>query len=425
MNNFDRRAFLEKSCVGASLTALLAAVERPLRAEGSAVLAKPQAALKKTYRAAAIGSTGHGDFGHGMDLALRGLPGVEFVAIADDDPTGLKKAGERCGIDRLYDDYRQMLDAEQIDLVTIGMRHSDVHEEVIVHCAGAGKHMYCEKPLASDLASFDRMVAACDVADVKLAVALTNRASPAIHQALAMVREGRLGSLRSLRAQGKCDHRGGGEDLIVLGYHNLDLMCLFAGQPQWTFAHVMEGNADATKRDSRSATEPVGPVAGDSISAMFGFPDQVHGHFQSHRSIDSASDRFSLEIHGSDGIIAARSLADVMWFEGAAFNPAKAHEWQAIAVPEWDALADKYQWCHQYLITDLLAAVEEAREPISGIQHTRWVQEMVQSVYASHLAQARVALPLKQRAHPLGEGVGVGGQGSGKENSPLTERALP
>ena len=296
-----------------------------------------------------------------------------------------------------------MLDTEQIDLVTIGMRHADRHEEVVVHCAEAGKHIYCEKPVAIDLTSFDRMVEACDKQGVKLSVALPNRVSPAIQQALRMVREGRLGKLLSLRAQGKCDRRGGGEDLMVLGYHNLDLMCFFAGQPQWAFAHVLQGNSDATKGDARQATEPIGPVAGDCVAAMFGFADQVHGYFDSHRDLQASNERFSLEIHGSAGTIAARSLTDVVFFEGPVFNPAKPHHWQPIQVAEWDALTNKYHWCHQQLVLDLLAAVEQDREPITGINHTRWVQEMIQSVYVSHLTQSRVALPLPkdQRSHPL------------------------
>ena len=403
MQTIDRRSFLENSGLGISIAALLAAADLPALADEAKASAEPQPPLKKTYRAAAIGSTGHGDFGHGLDIALVDLPGVEFVAIADDDPAGLAAAGKRCGVERLYGDYRQMLDAEQIDLVTIGMRHPDVHEEVVIHCAQAGKHMYCEKPLAADLACFDRMVAACDAGGVKLAVALPNRTSPAIQEALKLLREGRLGKLRSLRAQGKGDRRGGGEDLMVLGYHNLDLMCLFAGEPKWTFAQVMEGPNDAKLSDARPATEPIGPIAGDCVAAMFGFADQVHGYFQSHRNVDANSDRFGLEIHGSDGIIATRSLADVVRFQGSAFNPAKPHQWQPIQVAEWDALPDKYKWCHQQLLRDLLVAAEEDREPITGIHHVRWVQEMIQSVYVSHLSQARVALPLPsdQRTHPL------------------------
>jgi hypothetical protein len=136
---------------------------------------------------------------------------------------------------------------------------------------------------------------------------------------------------------------------------------------------------------------------------MFGFPDQVHGYFESHRNLKAGNDRFSLEIHGSDGIIAARSLADVVWFQGPAFNPAKPHRWQPVQIAGWDALPDKYHWCHQQLVLDLLAAVEQEREPITGIHQVRWVQEMIQSVYASHLTRSRVDLPLPndRRSHPL------------------------
>jgi predicted dehydrogenase len=382
---------------------VLAVAGAPARAAEVTVKLPPRLKLKKTYRAAAIGSTGRGDYGHGIDLALVDLPGVEFVAIADDNPDGLREAGKRCLIERLYDDYRQMLEKEQLDLVCIGMRHTDRHEEVITHCAQAGKHMYCEKPLAADLASLDRMMAACDESGVKLAVALPNRASPAVQEALKMFRENRIGKLRSLRARGKGDRRGGGEDLMVLGYHVLDLMCLFAGQPQWAFAQVMQGNADAKQSDGRPATEPIGPVAGDCVAAMFGFNDQVHGYFDSHRHEDADSDRFGLEVHGSNGIIAMRSLADVMLFEGSSHNPAKNPQWRQIEVPEWDALPNQYHWCHQRLISDMLSAAEEDREPITGIHNTRWAQEMIQGVYVAHLAKSRVDLPLPsdERSHPL------------------------
>ena len=44
------------------------------------------------YRAGAIGRTGNGDWGHGLDLAFVGIKNVEFVAVADDNPEGLESA---------------------------------------------------------------------------------------------------------------------------------------------------------------------------------------------------------------------------------------------------------------------------------------------------------------------------------------------
>ena len=144
MQKFDRRKFIKRSgqvLAGASLFHV---------GGSSSVIAKSAnisesflvTPLKKKYRAAAIGSTGRGNYGHRMDIALQDLPGVDFVAIADHNPEGLRKAGERNRVDRLYNDYRKLLEDDQLDMVSIGTRHSELHEEMIVNCAEAGKHIY-------------------------------------------------------------------------------------------------------------------------------------------------------------------------------------------------------------------------------------------------------------------------------------------
>lgn len=399
MSGFRRREFLGW-CGLAGASMLGRGVARASFPDYVSV-GKTPSPLSRTYRAAAIGSTGRGDFGHGLDRVFVELPGVEFVAIADDDPAGLETAGRRNGVERLYADYRQMLERENLDLVSVGTRHSELHEPLVIDCAQAGKHVFCEKPLAHNLASADRMLAACRAAKVKLAVALPNHASPAVQAALELMRSGRLGAVLALRGRGKEDHRSGGEDLTVLGYHVLDLMCLFAGHPQWTFAHVRHQGRDATADDARTATEPIGPVLGDDVAAMYGFGDGAVGYFDSRRSLEGGVDRFSLEIQCSQGVVAMRSLADVVWFEGPIFNPAKPHEWRPISTPEWDSVANKGDWCNQQLVLDLLRAVEEDRAPLASGDDALWAQEMIQSVYTSHLAKERVELPLERREHPL------------------------
>ena len=357
--------------------------------------------LKNTYRAAAIGSTGHGNFGHGLDRMFTNLPGVEFVALADDDPEGLVKAGQRNGVKKLYKDYNEMLRKEKIDLVSVAMRHSEMHEKIVIDCAKAGKHIFCEKPIAPDLAAADRMVAACRQAGVKTTVSVQNRISPAVRKALEMVKNGDIGQILSMRGRGKEDRRGGGEDLIVLGFHILDLMTLFAGKPQWAFAHVMQDGRDMVKEDAHAGREPNGLVAGDWMSAMYGFPNGVHGFFESHKGLKNPTDRFNLEIHGSEGIIALRSLKDVVWFQGPVLNPAKPHQWIPVTSPEWEAVEDKMHWCNQLLVLDLLKAVEEDRQTMASIEDLRWSLEMISSVYAAHFAKGRVDLPLGERIHPL------------------------
>jgi predicted dehydrogenase len=390
-----RRAFLENTCLTAAASSLASA--SPALASDLPKAGKP---LKRT-RCAAIGSTGRGGFGHGLDRVFVDLPGVEFVAIADDDRAGLKAAGERTGVKRRYTDYRALLKKEKLDVVCVATRQVTLHAEMVVACANAGKHIYCEKPLAPDLAAADRMLQACEKNGVKIAVALPNRASLAIRRAVEMVRAGRLGRLLSFRARAKEDRWSGGENLLVLGYHFLDLMCLFGGYPEWTFAQVKQDGRDVVKGDTRPTSEPLGPVAGDTIAAMYGFPKDVHGYFESPPNLRRSPERFSMEIYGEAGMITSRSVRDVMLFEGPILNPAKAHQWKPITTDEWDAVRDKGHWCSQQLVLDLLRSIEEDQELYSSGKNARWVLEMVQSVYASHLAKARVPLPLTERAHPL------------------------
>ena len=398
MSGLTRRAFVANTCFGAAASGLTPA--NPATALASD-LPKAGRPLKRTHRAAAIGSTGRGGFGHGLDRVFANLPGVEFIAIADDDPAGLQAAGKRTGVKRQYTDYRAMLKNEKIDVVSVATRQVTLHEEMVVACADAGKHIFCEKPLAPDLAAADRMLKVCAQNGVKIAVALPNRASLAIRRALELVRAGRIGRMLSFRTRCKEDRWSGGENLLVLGYHFLDLMCLFGGYPEWTFAQVKQEGRDVVKGDTRVTSEPLGPVAGDTITAMYGFPNDVHGYFESYPNLKRSPERFSMEIYGDAGMITTRSVRDVMLFEGPILNPAKAHEWKPITTDKWDAIRDKGHWCSQQLVLDLLRSIEEDREPYSSGNNARWALEMVQSVYASHLAKARVTLPLTERAHPL------------------------
>src|SRR3982751_1321868 len=81
-------------------------------------------------KAAIIGHTGRGDYGHGMDICFTNLPGVEVVALADPDEAGRAKAAVRAKAARQYADYREMLAKEKPDLVSIAPRWSEHHRDM-------------------------------------------------------------------------------------------------------------------------------------------------------------------------------------------------------------------------------------------------------------------------------------------------------
>ena len=214
---------------------------------------------QKRYRAGAIGRTGGGDYGHGLHLGFLGAEQVDFVGVADPDEAGRQKVAEATGAERTYADYREMLEKEGLDLVTVGPRWVDCREEMVTACVEAGCHVYCEKPMAASLEAGDRMVAAADRAGVKLAVAHQGVYLPQVQEVKRLLQAGRIGEVQAVYAHGKQDsRRGGGEDMMVLGTHLFNTMRFFVGDVAWMSAHVTAGGRAIGPDDVREAGEPIG-----------------------------------------------------------------------------------------------------------------------------------------------------------------------
>ncbi len=72
-----------------------------------------------------------------------------MVAVADDNPSGLKEAIPRTGAAKGYANYREMLEKERPNIVAICPRWTDQHREMALACAEHGAHMYMEKPFVA------------------------------------------------------------------------------------------------------------------------------------------------------------------------------------------------------------------------------------------------------------------------------------
>ena len=157
------------------------AVPAAFRPEGSRAVVASAAARRK-YRVAVIGRTGRGDYGHGLDVVWKDIPQAEVVAVADEDEKGRAAAAARIGALRAYADYRQMLEKERPQIVSIGPRWLDCHRDMVLACAEFGCHMFLEKPLARTLAEADEMVEACRKRGLKVAaVSYTHLTLPTIY----------------------------------------------------------------------------------------------------------------------------------------------------------------------------------------------------------------------------------------------------
>tara|TARA_Y100001933_G_scaffold211766_1_gene216658 strand:+ start:455 stop:1555 length:1101 start_codon:yes stop_codon:yes gene_type:complete len=352
-----------------------------------------------TYKGASIGRTGRGDWGHGLHLGLLDNASVEVVAVADEDENGRLQAQSQLQASCAYVDYRQMLDREQPDIVTIGPRWTDCHLAMVLDCIEAGAHVYCEKPMTWNLQDADRIVTAADSADRKIAVAHQAVYLPRVQDLRDQLKEGCIGALEQLRAVGKQDRRSGGEDMIVLGTHLFNLMRFLAGDVEWMSSHVTVERRAFVQRDITEGGEPIGPIAGDSVESFFSFASGVSGFFTS-RSEQPNDGHYGLDIIGSEGRIAFRggSGGEMVRYPHAAFMPHDAtRAWRPMEGLPDVPLSDG----NTRAIADLVAAIEEDRPPLSSARDARSALEMVLGAYEAQITGARVTFPMANRHHPL------------------------
>lgn len=368
------------------------------------------AAPPKKFRVAVIGHTGEGNYGHGIDLAWSSFNNVAVVAVADIDATGRAAAVERIGALRGYSDYREMLRRETPDVVGIGPRSLAEREEMVIAAADAGAHIFTEKPFARSPLEADHMVEAVQKKNLKLQVAHQMRVSPYMLRAKAMIEAGEIGDIQEVRTRGKEDRRAGGEDLMVLGSHLFDMLRFFLGDPKWVISHVTRNGEELSLLHQTEATEPIGPVAGNQIAAMFAFGNGVHGYFASRASSQTDPLRFGMWLYGSKGVLflpmAVYPEGGLLHLPSPSWLPDSRVQWtrvEATLDADGKAIASRAgrQVANALLVSNLLQSIEHDRKPICNEVDGLWTIEMVHGVYQSQKSGGRVDFPLKLRSHSL------------------------
>jgi predicted dehydrogenase len=280
--------------------------------------------MAKHWRIGVIGSTGRGNYGHGLDTAWQTIDSTEVVGVADDNPQGLAAAAKKLNVDQAFADYREMLDRLKPDIVAIGPRWVDQHRDMAIAAAERGMHIFMEKPFCRTLEEADEIVAACEQHNVKLAVGHPTRYSPKLQTIRRLIADGKLGQVLEYRGRGKEDRRGGGEDLWVLGTHVLDMVHAIAGKPVSCFARLNWQEHPVTREDVFDGPEGIGPLAGDEVQATFQMADGSVASFASTRNTGGNPSRYGLMIHGSKGILelleaampSVKFLGDSSWSPG-------------------------------------------------------------------------------------------------------------
>src|SRR6516162_10526395 len=145
----------------------------------------------------------HADAYRRAGILYRDLPRTpELCAIADQNEAPGEQARARLSFARAYGDWRRLIEDPEVDVVDI-TTPNHLHVEPALAALEAGKHVYCEKPMAVKLEDAQRMAAAASKAGVKTLVAFNNIKTPAALVAKQIIERGEIGEL--VRFRGRFD----------------------------------------------------------------------------------------------------------------------------------------------------------------------------------------------------------------------------
>ncbi len=196
--------------------------------------------------------------------ALAVVPEAEVVAVASPTPGKAKAFAEERGIARAFEDYRDLLGVDEVEMVTLGLPN-DLHCRAACDAAAAGKHVVCEKPLCRTLAEADRMIDACKQAGVLLMYAEELCFAPKYVRAKRLVDEGALGEAFLVKQSE--EHfgphmpwfwdveRSGGGVLLDMGCHSIEYARWVFGKPAIESVFASLGthvHADKTRGEDHS-----------------------------------------------------------------------------------------------------------------------------------------------------------------------------
>ena len=174
---------------------------------------------------------------------------VEVVSVAARDPERARAFAEEHGLPRSEPSYEALVTSPDLDAIYVALPNG-AHAPWSIRALAAGKHVLCEKPIASNADEADEMVRAGDAHGRVLMEAFHYRYHPLAHRVVEVARSGELGALRHLSVtfQVEIADTDVRYDLALAGGALMDLGCYtvhwartLAGEPTVVSAHATTG----------------------------------------------------------------------------------------------------------------------------------------------------------------------------------------
>ncbi len=245
-----------------------------------------------------IGIIGAGRIGKvHMQSITYNVPTAKVLGITDVFKDGLQELAYKYGIEKVYEDYKEMLADKDIDAVLV-CSSTDTHADISIEAAKAGKHVFCEKPVDLTPEKVQAVIDAVAEAGVKLQVGFNRRFDHNFAHVRSLINEGKVGNLELIKITSRDPEPPPAEYAAVSGgmfldmtIHDFDMARFLAG------SDVTEVYASAT-----CLVDPAIGEAGDVDTAIINlkFENGALGVIDNSRRAAYGYDQ-RIEVFGSKG----------------------------------------------------------------------------------------------------------------------------
>lgn len=302
-----------------------------------------------------------------------------------------EKIGKEVSIS-VYEDYKKMLDNEEIDVVSIATE-SGYHPEIAIDTMNKGKHVIVEKPMALSIVDADRMIKAAKDNNVKLCVSHQNRFNKSIHMLREAVEKDRFGRIingtarilwnRNMGYYTQAPWRGtwklDGGTLMNQCIHNIDLL-------QW----MLGGEVDTVYSQCDTFLRDI--EAEDFGAVVLRFKNGAIGIIEGSACVYPQNLEETLSIFGEKGTVCIGGIA-VNKIENWRFGDDLDNEEDIIKSQEGDP-DSVYGFGHIPLYKDMIDAINENREPLINGEEGKKGMSIILAAYKSRKTGLPVKFPL-------------------------------
>jgi len=332
-----------------------------------------------------------------VEAILNNKEEAQLVAVCDIDEKNAvakkeeyeSKIGENVSV---YTSYEEMLEKENIDVVTIATE-SGYHAEIAIKCMEKGKHVIVEKPIALSMEDAERMVACSRENNVKFCVSHQNRFNKCISELRSAVEDGRFGKLingtarilwnRNMGYYQQAPWRGtwdlDGGTLMNQCIHNIDLL-------QW----MLGGEVDSVYAQCDTFLRDI--EAEDFGAILIRFKNGAIGIIEGSACVFPKNLEETLSVFGEKGTVCIGGIA-VNKIENWRFQDGNDSE-EDILKHQQDDPDSVYGFGHSLLFRDVIHAINENRDPLITGEEGMKALSIILAAYKSRLTGMPIKFPL-------------------------------